>query len=1102
MDLYPTRFSLPLSGLRPMKSRCAAFGLALLLLIPPRLYSQEEARLLRFPAVHGNQIVFTYAGNLYSVPASGGIARRLTSSEGFECFPRFSPDGSQLAFTGQYDGNTEVYVMPAAGGEPRRVTITATLSRDDVSDRMGPNNIVMTWKDQSTIVYRSRGKEWNSFKGQLYSVPAEGGPSIQLPLPRGGFCSYSPDGKKLAYNRIFREFRTWKRYRGGQADDVWIYDFATKQTTNITSNPAQDIFPMWTGNQIYFLSDRDSNRRMNLFVYDLGTQQTKQLTAFTEYDIKFPSLGDNAIVFENGGYIYRFDLASATSQKVPIVIDEDFASGRSGLRDVSKQVTNYEISPDGSRALFGARGDVFTVPAKYGNTRNLTQTPGVHERNSKWSPDGRWISYISDATGEDEIWVTAQDGKSPARQVTTGGDVYKYQPLWSPDSKKLLWADKKLRLQFVDVATGEVTQVAQGTTWEFSEYSWSPDSKWIAYAQPEVVSMNTVQLYDLASKKTIPASDGWFDCAQPTFSADGKYLFFVSNRSFSPMFGQLEWNHIYRDMAKIYLLALARSTPSPFAPKSDEVKIASEENAPAKTDAKKEAAPKVTVDADGLISRITVLPVAAAAYRDLRSVGNQLFYIRAGSKDEKAQLLSFDFDKRKETELGEADGFEISADGKKMLVGQNQTYAIIDLPSGKIDLKERLNLSDMKVQLDRKAEWKQIFNECWRQMRDFMFDPHLHGVDWKAMKARYETLVPYVNHRADLTYIIGELIGELNIGHAYVGGGDYPKAERVNTGLLGAQTERDPATKYFRITKILKGQNWEKQIRSPLTEIGVTVNEGDYIIAVDGKPTSRMRELEEAFINTAGKQVTLRVNSAPREEGSHETVVIPTDDEADLYYQTWIEKNIDYVSKQTDGKVGYVHIPDMGTPGLNAFAKYYYPQVRKEALIVDVRSNGGGNVSPQVIERLRREIAMIDVARNSAPDLDPGGAVMGPKVLLLDEFSASDGDIVAYRFKKHHMGPIVGKRSWGGVVGIRGSLPLLDGGFLNRPEFSRYDTEGKEWIMEGHGVDPDIVVDNDPAREYEGRDDQLDKAIAVVKEEMKKQPSVIPPPPPYPDKNK
>ncbi len=1067
-------------------------------------FAQQETRLLRFPAIHGNQIVFSYAGDLYTVASTGGVARRLTSDVGYEMFARFSPDGKTIAFTGQYDGNTEVYVMPAEGGVPRRVTYTATLGRDDVSDRMGPNNIVMTWKDDTHIVYRSRQIEWNDFKGQLFQVSVNGGLSEQLPLPRGGWCSFSPDGSKMAYNRVFREFRTWKRYRGGQADDIWIYDFKTKATTDITNNPAQDIFPMWAGNKIYFVSDRDENKKLNLYVYDLGTQQTQKLTDFTEFDVKFPSLGDHAIVFENGGEIYRYDLAGGPAQPLVISVGEDFAIGRGGLRDVSKEVTNFEISPDGNRALFGARGDVFTVPVKYGNTRNLTATPGVHERNSKWSPDGKEIAYISDASGEDEIWMMAQDGSTPAVQLTTNGDAYKYQIYWSPDSKNILWADKKLRLQYVNVGSKKVTPVAQATAWEFSDYAWSPDSKWITYARPEEKVMTTIHLFSLEDKKSIDVTDGWFESNAPVFSSDGKYLFFVSNRSFSPTYGQLEWNHIYQDLARVYLITLAKETKSPFAPKSDEVTIKDGTKEPEKGDKKKEESKPVVVkvDPDGIESRIAVLPVTPASYRNLESAGDKLYYIRSGSKDEKPKLFVFEFDKEKETELGDINGFEISADGKKMIVGTAGTYAIIDLPVGRIEIKDKLNLSDMKVTLDRRAEWNQIYHEAWRQMRDFMFDPHLHGVNWEGIKKKYEPLLAFVNHRADLTYIIGEMIGELSIGHSYVGGGDYPHAERIKTGLLGARIERDPASGYYRIAEILKGENWNKDVRSPLTDIGVDAHEGDYIIAVNGKSTNGMNDIYASLVNTAGKQVTLRLNGSPNEEGSRETVVIPTDNERELYYFKWVQENREKVDKATDGKVGYIHIPDMGEPGLNEFVKYYYPQIRKEALIVDVRGNGGGNVSPQIIERLRRELAMIDISRNTTISLDPDGVILGPKVLLADEFSASDGDLVTYRFKKYNLGPVIGKRTWGGVVGIRGSLPFLDGGFMNRPEFSRYDVEGKDWIIEGRGVEPDIMVDNDPAREYAGVDDQLNKAIEVIKAEMLKHPVHLPPPPPYPDKSK
>jgi tricorn protease len=1065
--------------------------------------AQDEARLLRFPTIHGSQVVFSYAGNLYSVPVSGGTARKITNDVGYECFAKFSPDGKHIAFTGQYDGNTEVYLIPSEGGIPKRLTYTATLNRDDVSDRMGPNNIVMCWKGNDTIIYRSRMIEFNDFKGELFAVSINGGPSTQLPLPRGGFCSYSPDFKQFAYNRVFREFRTWKHYRGGQADDIWIYDFDSKKIENITNNPAQDIFPMWTGNKIYFASDRDY--RMNLFCYNLDTKETKKLTDFKDYDIKFPSLGDNAIIFENGGYLYKFDLASEKTDKIPVYINEDFSSARTKLVDVSKNITNFEISPDGSRALFGARGEIFTVPAKNGNIRNLTNTSGVHERDSKWSPDGKWIGYISDLSGEDEIYIMPQDGNSEPIRITTNGNVYKYQIYWSPDSKKLLWSDRQQQLQYVDIDSKIITKVAEATAWEITEYSWSPDSKWIAYAKPEEKSMQVVYLYSLESEKTIPVTDGWFSSGGPVFSSDGKYLFMISERNFAPKFGWTEFNQIYEDLAKIYLVTLSKDTKSPFEPQSDEVKIKSEKQekeSDKKIDKEKLDKIEVKVDPEGIQSRIAEITPEGSGYSGLESAGNKLYYRREGSKDDKGQLVMFDFDKKKETELGEINGFEISADQKKMLVSQNNAYYLIDLPQQKLDLKEKLNLSDMKMTLDHYAEWQQIFNESWRQMRDFFFAPNMHGVDWPAMKEKYAPLVKYVNHRADLTYIIGEMIGELNIGHSYVGGGDYPKAERIKLGLLGAKLVRDPETKYYKIVTILKGQNWDKETRSPLTEIGVNVKEGDYIIAVDNKPVNQLNDIYEALVNKAGKQVTLKVNSSPKESGSHETIVIPTDDEAQLYYYNWVENNIAKVNKATNGRVGYIHIPDMGVPGLNEFMKYFYPQLKKEALIIDDRGNGGGNVSPIITERLKREPVMIDIARNSAPSFDPGGMQVGPKVLLIDEFSASDGDLFPYRFETYHMGKVIGKRTWGGVTGIRGSLPLLDGGFLNRPEFSRYDLEGKKWIIEGHGVDPDIVVDNDPALEFEGTDQQLDKAIEQILLDLKNNPPQLPPHPPYPDMSK
>ncbi len=1080
-----------------------------------------EARLLRFPAIHEDQIVFTYAGDLYTVDAAGGTARKLTNHEGFEMFARFSPDGKSIAFTGQYDGNTEVYLMPAEGGVPQRLSYTPTLGRDDVSDRMGPNNIVMTWTpDGERIVFRSRMTSFNSFNGRLYTVAAAGGAPKELPLPRGGFCSFSPDGAKLAFNRIFREFRTWKRYRGGMADDIWIYDFETKRTENITNNPAQDIIPMWKGRRIYFLSDRDENSRMNLFVYDLDTKETRKLTEFTDFDIKFPSLGAGAIVFENGGYIYRFDLETEACEKVEIAIQEDLSGGRGGLVEVADNVTSYDVARDGKRAVFGARGDVFSVPAKYGEIRNLTATSGVHERNATWSPDGKWIAYISDATGEDEIWIVPQDGGKPAKQVTKNAETYKYRLAWSPDSKKILWADKKLRLRFAHIRNGQITEVDRSEKWEFGDYAWSPDSRWVVYAKAETEGMNKICLYSLRAKKSYDVTDGWYDSSDPVFSSDGTYIFFVSDRDFNPIYGRTEWNHIYREMSRIYLVTLTKKTESPFKPLSDEVEIDKPEKAKDKKDEKKgEDAPKdvnepdenaeaktrkqretIKVDVDGIKDRIAVLPVSVSNYYNLQAADNHLYYMRRGSNDRGAQLLLYDIEEREEKELGSIRGYRLSDDGKKMLVVSNGKYAIIDRPKGKIDLKDALDLSGMEVFLDKQAEWKQIFTECWRQMREFFYVPNMHGVDWAAMRDRYAPLVSYVNHRADLTYILGEMIGELNAGHTYVGGGEYPKPKRIAMGLLGAELERDADSGYYRVAKILRGQNWDRNTRSPLTEIGVDAREGDYILAVDGISTADVKDIHELLINKANKQVTLELNAQPKAKGSRRVVVVPTDSVEDLYYYGWVQGNIEKVAEASDGKVGYIHVPDMGRHGLNEFVEHFYPQIRKKALIIDVRGNGGGNVSPMLIERLRREIVMIDFARNTAPASDPEAMIYGPMVCLCDEFSASDGDLFTHRFKKHGLGKVIGKRTWGGVVGIRGSLPLLDGGSLNKPEFSRYDVEGQKWIIEGYGVEPDIVVDNDPAREYAGIDEQLNKAIEVILEELVTQEKEIPPLPQYPVK--
>src|SRR3989475_1266441 len=1125
-----------------MRSRIliSLFGFLLLSILSASAQSlPNTTRLLRFPTTNDREIVFCYAGELYTVANDGGIARRLTSGPGYTSFPRFSPDGKQVAFTSEYDGNREVYMMPAEGGTPKRLTISATLGRDDVSDRMGPNNIVMAWENtKPLIVFRSRMKSFNDFIGSLFTVGLDAELPQQVPVPRGGFTSFSPDDSKMAFNRVFREFRTWKHYRGGMADDIWIHDFKTGATENLTNNPAQDICPMWgPDNKIYFISDRDG--RMNLFVVDLASKATKQLTSFKDFDIKFPSIGKDSIAFEQAGYIWRYDLKSGQATPLPIEIKEDLAIGRSTLVDASKHIESVNLAPDGERTIVVARGDIFSVPAKEGTPRNLTKTSNAHERDAVWSPDGKWIAYNSDVTGENALYVRAQEGKGAVVKLTGGADTYNTPANGWPDSKKLLWSDRLQRLRFVDVTTKTVTQVDQDKWGEIEIFNWSPDSQWIAWRRPEENGLPRVYLYSVASKQQTAVTDNWYGSGEPVFSDDGKYLLLGSARDFKPSFGDEEFANIYRDMERVYLVTLAKETENPLGPKSDEVgkaeqkrekekakeaeqkkpeeKAAGEKKADEKkTEAAKPKKPVVVkVDTDGIQSRILGLEITPGNYRNIRMVDDRIFYLRrtAGDdvgeddddgdgRDRKSHLCSYSLEDRKETVIGDANDYQITFDGKKMLVKIKKDYAIIDLPKDKIETKDHEHkIEGLDMQLDRHAEWNQIYFECWRHMRDFFYSPTMNGVDWKAMRDKYAALVPFVNHRNDLTYLLGELIGELNSGHTYVAGGERPETPRIKLGLLGAEFSRDPASRAYRIDRILPGENWNKQTRSPLREIGLNVKEGDYLLAINGTPVSSLPNIYQALIGAADKQVILRVNSKPSDAGARELTVVPTENEGPLYYLDWVQKNIDYVTKKTKDEVGYLHIPDMGRPGLNEFTKLYFPQIRKNGLIVDVRGNGGGFVSPLVIERLRRAFLMVGIARNGMPQPDPAHAFMGPMVTLINEFSASDGDIFPFRFKSLGLGKLIGKRTWGGVVGIRDSLPLVDGGNFFKPEFALYSKNGKDWIIEGHGFDSDIVVDNDPAKEFHGEDQQLDRGIQQIEEELKTKRYELPPVPPYPDRN-
>jgi tricorn protease len=1062
------------------------------------LGAQNETRLLRFPAIHHDQVVFTYAGDLYTTSAKGGMARRLTSHPGYEMFARFSPDGKTIAFTGQYDGNTEVFTVPAAGGIPKRITHTATLSRDDVGDRMGPNNIVMGWSpDGQYIIYRSRKQSFNDFKGQLFRVPVAGGLSEQLPFSVAGNCSYSPDGQKLAYNRVFREFRTWKYYQGGMADDVWIYDFKTEQSENITNNQSQDIFPMWGANKIYFLSDRD--RTMNLFSYDLNTRTITKATDFKEFDIKFPSIGDREIIFENGGSLFTFGLEDSKLTRIPVIIENDFLYDRNEWKDVSGSIRSADISPNGERLILSARGEIFNNPVRQGITRNLTNTSGVHERNASWSPDGKWIAYLSDQPGEFEIFISDPRSLESARQLTKNADCYIFGFSWSPDSKSILYYDKLFRLWLIDVASGKKTKIIESEMGPVGDFSWSPDSKWITFVLPEQ-GMGIVRLYSIETGKTFDVTDGWYNSGRPVFSRDGKYLAFVSARTFNPTYSATEWNHSYQDMNKLYLVSLNPETPYPFAPKDDEVSIAADSSKQAVSRPAKPAIPGT--DPSGIKDRIVEIPVAAGNYFGIELVNDRLYYLFTSSETQGTRFKSFDLAKQKETELGQNMNYSLSSNGKKMLLIQAGKYGVIDLPSAKASIEEPVSLSGLKVMVDKQVEWQQIFDETWRHMRDFFYDRNMHGVDWKAMHEKYKPLVAFVRHRSDLSYLLGEMIGELNVGHAYVNNGERPMPERIQTGLLGASLSK-AGSGYFRIDRIMNGANWSDDLRSPLRAPGVNVKEGDFITGIDGQTVKNVPDLYSLLIGKANQLVELMV-SAKQDGSDAKPVLVKTiGNESQLTYYEWVQANIKKVDAATNGEVGYIHIPDMGVTGLNEFVRHYYPQLTKKALIIDDRGNGGGNVSPMIIERLQREITYATVSANQKKgSVNPSGTLAGPKITLIDRYSASDGDLFPYRFKKLQLGKLVGVRTWGGVVGYSGSIPCIDGGSIITPSFAPYAGDGSGFIIEGYGVEPDIVIDNDPHEEYKGIDRQLDKAIELIREEVKTYNKTVPPIPEFPKKNK
>ena len=1066
--------------------------------------ASAQTKLLRFPDIYGDKVVFTYGGDLWIASTSGGTATRLTTHPGVEVFAKFSPDGKWIAFTGQYDGDEQVYIIPTTGGEPKQLTYYP--ARGPLSPRWGYDNQVYGWtNDGKSIVFRSMRDSWTLPISKLYTVSINGGAAEPLPMPESGAGDYSPDGTKMVYSPMARDFRSEKRYSGGQANDLFIFDLKTNDAKRITDNPRADRDPMWIGSTIYFNSDRDGH--FNLYAYDTAKGTTTQLTTNKTWDVRWPSSDNQGrIIYELNGELEIYDVKTKKNTQIAINVPDDGLNRRPSRVNASNLIFSYGLSPKGERAVFEARGDIFTAPIEKGPVRNLTNSSGAHDKLPAWSPDGSRIAFISDKTGEEEIYVIAQDGSKPAEPLTSGGKAMRYVPAWSPDGKYIAFSDKDGKVYVLTVADKKLAQVADSRRGLVTDYTWSPKGNYLAFTLPEQSGTTSIYVWSSKDNQLHRVTNKTFNESNPAWDPQGNYLFYLSTREFAPLISNVEFNYAANKDSGIFAIALRRDVKHPFPPESDEVTI-TKEGEPKKEEAK--PSNDMTIDFDGIEARAARVPVEPNNYGGLVAkaghliygTGPAFYYGRQG--DAPPVLKIFSFKDRKETVLAEGvGGLAISQDGSKLLVRQGPGFALFDAtPQGD---KTRKPVSTANLFVDRvpSEEWAQIFGEVWRRYRDWFYVPNMHGYDWEALRKQYEPQLKYVAHRSDLNYIISEMISELQVQHAYIDGGDFNIPPRPLVALPGARFGLDREAGRYQIIKIFAGQNEEDLYRSPLTEIGVDVKVGDYVLAINGEELKGDDDPYRLLRNKANAPVQLTVNSKPTLDGARIVSYRPVTSEQNLIYLDWVTNNMAMVDKLSGGKLGYIHIPDMGANGIREFIKWYYPQLKKEGLVVDSRANGGGNVSRMVIERLRRKMLSVSFSRTLAdPAPYPDGVFIGPMVCLMNENNSSDGDIFPAMFRESGLGPLIGKRSWGGVVGITNRGTLVDGGVVNVPEFGFANTKG-EWIIEGYGVDPDIVVENDPKSEIQGRDPQLERGVTELMNKLKAKPTEWPKRPAAPDKVK
>ena len=1080
----------------------------------------RQTKLLRFPDIHGDLIVFTYAGDLWLVRSSGGTASRLTSHSGLELFAKFSPDGAWIAFTGQYGGDEQVYVIATAGGEPRQLTYYP--ARGPLPARWGYDNQVYGWSsDGSQVLFRSLRDSYGISEGRLYLAPVSGGLPTPLPMLHAGAGDLHPTEQKLLYSPLFRDFRTWKRYEGGWAQDLYLFDLQGKTAAQLTEHKRTDRDPMWVGDDVYFASDRDGV--LNIYRHDSKTAQVSQVTSYRDWDVRWPSSdGKGQIVFELDGELQVLAIDSGKAgeaRKVAIFVPDDGVRTRPERVDAAKNIEGFALGPVGKRALLVGRGDVFSVPAEHGPVRNLTHSSNAHDREAIWSPDGKEIAFISDWTGEQQIWLAHHDGSSPPRPLTTENKGHLYNLSWSPDGKRLAYRDQTGRLYAVAVSGGQITEVTRDPYGRIRpDYSWSPDGQYLAFSRRDPSGYSSIYIWRARDGDTKRVTGPYFDEYSPSWHPGGKHLYFLSEREFHPQIDGREWNFIANRATGIFALALSVDSPNPFPPRDDRAGE-KDDKKDGKKDAAKVAKDKagkptltaVKIDFEGIAERVTRVPVEADNYRSLVATDEYLVYVHTGpfyygrESSSRPVLTVFSLKKRKAKPLvPDIAGWSISRDGKKVLVqaAKKPDFKIYDVqfqsagaggpakrPNDKI---KTLALAGMVVHRVAREEWAVVFNEVWRRFRDYFYVANMHGYDWNAVGEKYRPLLEHVGHRSDLNYVIGEMIAELNVSHAYIAGGDERLPERAHVALPGARFELDRTANRYRISKVLKGQNAEARYRSPLTEVGVNVAEGDYLLAINGRPLDGAQNPYALLQLPKGKPVELTVSPDAGGRNKRTVLVDPIASETSLFYLQWIEANRKRVDEATGGRVGYLHLPDMGANGIREFSKWYYGQIRKEGLVVDVRGNGGGNVSQMIIERLRRTLLGTAFARTAELTFTyPYTVFHGHMAVLMNETSGSDGDIFPWMFRQAGLGPLIGKRSWGGVVGISFRGPLVDGGQVYVPEFGTASEKG-QWIIEGRGVEPDIEVANDPVAVIEGKDAQLDRAIAEIMKQLEKDPRKLP----------